>query len=498
MFLRFIIVLTLCCFSFISQKGYAGCKPFPDDGDYCEDVQYLYDHKMIDGYDSGRFGFGDILSRREMMKMTLLSLKDKEKTEAEYKNEIYNKDADTVTCFPDVSKSDWAYEYICYSKKEGFVIGYPSGKFHPGEKITYDEASKIILKTLSGGKECWKSNTSDWWIHYVSYMNEIIKFDVIRSKKVEREFFAHMLRNAMEVIDGIKSCEPVKDNDFDDYIGIMKTTRPYNDIGKPIDEIRCNERNMNIRVKDRKICTRRFEKGELAIVYNDDGKIDFAVPYVPLFNEYFGSGNTCSIMPYDTDQYYTSEPLFQKDACNGMTLCGNRAKGCHILSVGMIDYYYNNERINGGEVNDYNKWLRDNGQSDGCGLILPANKKYMNLSNQGNQSILKTFEVRNSDYISQMQKKLNGNSKLQSYVKTRRPVLLQYKYKGPVDNNTHAIVLVGKDVSGNYIVQDPYFNRLSNGRATMFLTLQEAIENHKRERDTTDITFTKLIFYYGK
>ncbi|MCI5218099.1 MAG: S-layer homology domain-containing protein [Candidatus Electrothrix sp. LOE2] len=213
MSLRFIIVVTIFCFLPISQRGYAGCGPFSDNGDYCEDVKELYEKKMINGYESGEFGFGDILSRREMMKMTVLSLKDKGKTEAEYKNEIYDKDGDIINCFPDVYKSDWAYEYICYAKKEGIVVGYPSGEFHPIDKITYDEASKIILKTLSGGKECWKSNTSDWWIHYVSYMNEIIGSDIIKSKEVERELFAHMLKKSMDIIDDIQNCsksvEPV-------------------------------------------------------------------------------------------------------------------------------------------------------------------------------------------------------------------------------------------------------------------------------------------------
>lgn len=392
-------------------------------------------------------------------------------------------DEEPKTCFNDVLKSDWFSSYVCPLSKTPIINVENKDEFNPADKVTFAEASKMALTSLG-----YVKMGIPW---YKPYTDVIITLDsgyfgkFSHSKAITRREFIHMLM----------VLNFAKENPFFLTKKIMKKGHPSNDIGEAINKFSCI--NSYSRVKDRKFCTQRFEKQELAMVYTNDNEIDFVVPYVPLFNEFFTSRSTrqSSIIPSKpNDSLYTQEKLFQKESCNNLN--GDNAEGCHILSVGMIDHFYKNEKIGGSEVSSYNKWLKDNGQSVGCGLILNQGKKYMKISGTPSKIINQSFTI-NGNHITSMQTVLNNIDKVQFYIKTRRPILLQYQYVGTISSNTHAIVIVGKDSLGNYIVQDPYFNRLDNGRITMFLTLEEAIANQTRERGTTNIIFTKVVFYHN-
>ena len=450
----------------------AGCfTDVPNDNDeICSAVK----QKWIKGYEDGSFKPNNKINRAESAKLLFKFYEKLQESQS--------------TCFSDVRANDWFSGFVCpLTIKTPIINGRNDGKFHPADNVTFAEASKMALTSLG-----YVKMGIPW---YKPYTDVIITLDskyfgnFSHDRAITRREFIHILM----------VLNFAKENPFFLTKKIMKKVKPFNDIGEAIDiKPICvtSSSTLGKRVKERKFCFQRFKKQELAIVYNDDNRIDFVVPYVPLFNEFFTSRSTkqSSIIPSKAnDSLYTQEKLFQKESCNNLN--GDNAEGCHILSVGMIDHFYKNERVGGSEISDYNKWLKDNGQSVGCGLILRDNKKYMKISGTGEIKIEVTFSI-GDNHIDSMQTVLNGIPKLQSYIKTRRPVLLQYTYEGS-SNNTHAIVIVGKDSSGNYIVQDPYFNRLDNGRITMFLTLEEAIANQTRERETTKITFTKVVFYHN-
>lgn len=47
-------------------------------------------------------------------------------------------------CFPDVARTDWFSEYVCFAKANGIVGGYPDRTFKPAQVVNYAEALKIL------------------------------------------------------------------------------------------------------------------------------------------------------------------------------------------------------------------------------------------------------------------------------------------------------------------------------------------------------------------
>ncbi|WPD24405.1 MAG: S-layer homology domain-containing protein [Candidatus Electrothrix scaldis] len=201
MCLRFIVLSVFVLLS-ISENSYsADCDEFTDADDYkgayANDVESLRSKGLISGYDNCSFRYENTLSRREMMKLVVLAMKNDDETVEEYKSRI-SLSSKRDDCFTDVHEDEFASDYICYAKEIGVVDGYKDGSFRVKEKITYDQASKMILLSLSGGKKCWKSYGSDSLVYYAEYMNSILKKDTDSSALVKRDFFAHMLNNAIK------------------------------------------------------------------------------------------------------------------------------------------------------------------------------------------------------------------------------------------------------------------------------------------------------------
>ncbi|MBN2825634.1 MAG: hypothetical protein JXQ76_09935, partial [Campylobacterales bacterium] len=85
------------------------------------------------------------------------------------------------------------------------------------------------------------------------------------------------------------------ENIFSATLEKMKNTRPKNDIGNAISEIKCKDNYMRVGYK--KFCYQEYEKGRLAAIYSksNDGSIEMIVPYVPLINEYI-TRNQCTMI----------------------------------------------------------------------------------------------------------------------------------------------------------------------------------------------------------
>lgn len=115
-------------------------------------IQYLYDKKVVKGYDDGSFKAGNTINRAEFLKI-LMELSD-------YEPEGEN-------CFPDV-ESQWFAPYVCKAADLGVVKGYSDGKFRPESDINFAEASKIIVNTLA--LETDTANDENWFHSYVSAM----------------------------------------------------------------------------------------------------------------------------------------------------------------------------------------------------------------------------------------------------------------------------------------------------------------------------------------
>jgi hypothetical protein len=85
----------------------------------CDTYKYLKEAKIITGYADGTLRPNDQLKRNEMTKI-LLEASGNFDTNADY--------CKGKNPFPDVTKNDWAYQYVCRGKELGMITGYKAGK----------------------------------------------------------------------------------------------------------------------------------------------------------------------------------------------------------------------------------------------------------------------------------------------------------------------------------------------------------------------------------
>jgi hypothetical protein len=98
-------------------------------------IEFLSDHKVLQGYSDGGFRPGNAVNRAEMMKILVKGLG--------YGNpdpDLYQK------CFLDV-QTEWFAPYICFAKGQGWVNGYSDGTFRPENQVNNAEALKMLLLT---------------------------------------------------------------------------------------------------------------------------------------------------------------------------------------------------------------------------------------------------------------------------------------------------------------------------------------------------------------
>ncbi len=109
------------------------------DVDYSSDnalaIYYLKISGIVGGYSDGTFRPENNLNRAELMKI-LVEGKSVDPEADIYKN-----------CFPDV-KEQWFARYVCYAKEQGWVEGYPDGKFKPENNVLKVESTKMILEAF--------------------------------------------------------------------------------------------------------------------------------------------------------------------------------------------------------------------------------------------------------------------------------------------------------------------------------------------------------------
>lgn len=123
---------------------------------YAKAINELQRSGVVEGYDDDTFRSGANINRAEFLKIVLESRGfDRLTTGGEI-------DEDAGDCFPDVQK-EWFAKYVCTAKDEGIVAGYPSGRFEPGQNISFVEASKILSLAF---KQDIQSYSPDWYEPY--------------------------------------------------------------------------------------------------------------------------------------------------------------------------------------------------------------------------------------------------------------------------------------------------------------------------------------------
>lgn len=109
----------------------------------CAAITYVQSIGAMTGNDDGTFGPDDHLQRDQITKISLeaFGLFDS--------NEDYCSGSNP---FPDVTPSDWSYQYVCRGKQLGIITGYESGEeagmFMPDNKVILVEFWALILRNL--------------------------------------------------------------------------------------------------------------------------------------------------------------------------------------------------------------------------------------------------------------------------------------------------------------------------------------------------------------
>lgn len=120
----------------------ASVSPFPDvptDSIYSGSISYMHSKGIIKGYDNGDFRPDGSINRAEALKLLFLVRQELSLPAAAFSQPI---------SFPDVSKSDWYYDYVEEAYNLGIVKGYDDGTFKPANQITAAESLKIIYTGL--------------------------------------------------------------------------------------------------------------------------------------------------------------------------------------------------------------------------------------------------------------------------------------------------------------------------------------------------------------
>ncbi|WP_182199829.1 N-acetylmuramoyl-L-alanine amidase [Paraliobacillus salinarum] len=112
----------------------AGLKDIPNNYS-TEEINYLIEKKIINGYPDGKFKPDNSVTRAEAMKMVGTAL---------------NLDGNKVkSTFPDVEFESFASGYIESAYKKGIIGGYPDGTFKPHQSITRGEMAIVISKAFN-------------------------------------------------------------------------------------------------------------------------------------------------------------------------------------------------------------------------------------------------------------------------------------------------------------------------------------------------------------
>lgn len=136
-------------------------------------ISELHKQGIIDGYEDNTYRPDRPLTRAEFVKLLVSAFSEKE----EYGGG-----------FTDVSGNDWFAEYVSAGLENGYVSGYEDSTFRPNEKITREEAAKILTliyegmenKTMQGNSLSEYSDIaeiSDW---AYEYMKRAVEYGLIQ------------------------------------------------------------------------------------------------------------------------------------------------------------------------------------------------------------------------------------------------------------------------------------------------------------------------------
>lgn len=156
---------------------------------FLDAVDYVQSEGIVSGYADGTYKPDNQINRAEFVKIIIAAIFTEDQISACTPNKT----------FPDVTPSDWFYEYVCEASNNGILDGYSDGTFKPANNINFAEASKIIVNAFG-----YETSQKDIW--YESFVEKLEEFNVIPttirsvSKNISRGEMAEMIYRLKEDI----------------------------------------------------------------------------------------------------------------------------------------------------------------------------------------------------------------------------------------------------------------------------------------------------------
>lgn len=172
-------------FSIVSQQtSFAlaqGTEPTPSNGcggysdvekndPDCDAIEYVQSIGAMTGNPNGTFAPNEILQRDQVAKISLETFG------------LFSESADYCSgtpAFPDVSSSQWSYQYICRGVDLGMITGYEAGEdagyYRPARSVNRVEFLALILRNLSDSMPSNNSTSyndvavGQWYTGYAKY-----------------------------------------------------------------------------------------------------------------------------------------------------------------------------------------------------------------------------------------------------------------------------------------------------------------------------------------
>ena len=201
------------------------------------DVSNLHKHKeaisalsgqgVVSGYSDGTFKPGDSINRAEAIKILIGATVDSKRLGQALL--YHQQNQHTYVRFPDVKMADWFSPYVEIGFNKKIIKGHPDGNFHPGDKINFAEALKIILESYEADiqslpfvkRDLLYTQSSDWFYPYFeyAYQNHLINPEKFYhpAQLITRGEFAEIIYRLQNVSESGTPFSIVDLQDSDEY-----------------------------------------------------------------------------------------------------------------------------------------------------------------------------------------------------------------------------------------------------------------------------------------
>lgn len=136
-------LLALCMAVSLSTAAWAAFPDVDENAEYAEAAEYLNEIGLMSGDQYGNFNPDNTVTRAEMATIVCRMLGETEELPSDDR-------------FPDVPVGHWANGYVSKAAELGIVTGYDTGLFGPTDKVTYEQAVTMIVRTKGWENEALK------------------------------------------------------------------------------------------------------------------------------------------------------------------------------------------------------------------------------------------------------------------------------------------------------------------------------------------------------